>query len=270
MACPLVTPTRAALLCLLLGACQRVPLGDLPDEDEETSAESTGDAVTTGPVSGGGGGGGPQFECEPADEQSCGDGEKCTAVSDGGPQNRFRCVTDDTTILPGDDCTPAQGTGQDGCSTGHACLMSQPDDIQGRCLPLCHFDEDCEPGACQTSPYTLTTFCAAPCDPLVPACDPGMACRQTVDRFVCGMNIEETDIGQAGEECDLTSLRGCAENLLCMAYALVPACAYTACCTTVCDLTEGDEQCIAPALCGSPFAAPAPDFETIGACFVPQ
>ena len=270
MACHLVPSVRAALLCLLLGACQRVPLEDLPDDDEETTTpNSTGEQVTGGP-GGGGGGGGPQFECDPVAEDTCPEGQKCTAISDGGPQNHFTCVPDDTMILPGEDCTPAQGTGQDGCSTGHVCLMSQPDGVLGRCTPLCQNDDDCEPGACETSPYTLTTFCAAPCDPLVPDCPPGLSCRQTTDRFVCGMNIAETDNGQPGDECDLANLRGCAENLLCMPYALVPDCAYAACCTTVCDLTGGDEQCGAPAVCGSPFAMPAPGFETIGACYVPQ
>ena len=270
MACHLFTPARVALLCLVLGACQRVPLGDLPDDEEETAGlESTGDVVTSS-GGGGGGGGGPQFECEPGEEDSCPMGQKCTAISDGGPQNYFTCVPDDGELIPGDDCTPAQGTGQDGCTTGHACLMSQPEDVLGRCLPLCRNSDDCEPGACEVSPYTLTTFCADPCDPLVPDCESGFACRQAADRFVCGMNIEETDIGLPGEECDLANLRGCSENLTCMPYALVPGCAYTACCTTVCDLNAGDEQCTSPALCGSPFAAPAPGFETIGACFVPQ
>ncbi len=273
MACSIV-PVRAALLCLLLGACQRVPLGDLPGDDEQTTSD-TGDSaaeVTEGQVDGGGGGGnnGPEFECEPGDDDSCSAGQKCTAISNGGAQNLFTCVPDDSTILPDDDCTPAQGTGQDGCPTGHACLTSKPDDVTGRCIPLCRNDDDCEPGACETSPYTLTTFCADSCDPLVPDCPAGLACRQTDDRFVCGMNIAETDIGVPGDSCDLGLLRGCAENLMCMPYALVAGCAYAACCTDVCDLTLEEDPCPSPSLCGSPFAQPAPGFESLGACFVPQ
>ena len=269
---PVVRPTvstRALLLgLLLLGACQRVPLGDLPADDDMTGSTSGPAQVTDGPADDGGGG--LRFDCEPGDDRSCGPGEKCTAISDGGPQNHFICVPDDAAILPGDECTPAEGTGQDRCATGYACLRSQPGDALGRCFPLCRNNDDCEPGACETSPYTLTPFCADPCDPLAPACPPGLACRQTEDRFVCGMNIAEVDVGQSGELCDFSQRRGCAENLICMPYALVAGCSFSACCTTVCELDGLGPQCSAPALCRSPFAQPAPGFEALGACYVPQ
>lgn len=266
-------PVRLALLSLVAlaaVACQRVPGDDEPME-ESSGTDSGGEVVTDSGLDaeGGNNNNGPQFECEPGDETSCSMGQKCTAVSDGGPQNHFKCVPDDGKLLPGDDCTPASGTGQDGCTSGHVCLVSGLDDTQGRCLAACRNDDDCEPDACEISPFTLTTFCAAACDPLAPACDSGFGCRQSEDRFTCSMTLDETDIGQPGEPCDVFNLRGCADNLACMPGALVPGCASQSCCTTVCDLAAGDGQCPGGTLCNQMFATPAPGFESIGACFVP-
>lgn len=274
MACP--SPRALVVLTLLTApvlACQRVPSDQLPDIEEETetgTGTGTGEAPPTGgPVDEGGDVMAPAFDCEPVDEKSCPTGEKCSAISQGGAQNHFTCVPDDSELLPGDDCTPAQGTGQDGCTTGHVCLVSDIEDSQGRCFQGCRNDNDCEPAACEISPYTLTNYCTPSCDPLVPDCDPGLACRQSEDRFVCGMNLDETDIGQPGDPCDPTQLRGCAENLACMPGALIPGCAAGSCCTSVCDLAAGDEQCTSPTLCRPLFENPAPGFEAIGACFVP-
>jgi hypothetical protein len=261
---------RTALACLLLTACQRAPFESSLDDESSGSGDDTGN-VDSGPVTDGDNDSGiaPVFGCDPGDEKSCPTGEKCTAISEGGPQNHFQCVPDDGMLIPGDECTPAEGTGQDGCTTGHVCLRNDPDAQLGRCLAACTNDDDCEPGACQESPYTLTTFCADPCDPIVPECDMGFNCHQTDDRFVCDMLLSDTDIGQAGEPCDAVGLRGCAANLACLNGALVPGCFGQSCCATVCDLTVGDEQCPSPTLCRPLFTAPAPGFENVGACYVP-
>lgn len=271
MACSSLSRLAALALASAVLACQQVPSSELPEVEEETdTGTTTEDVVTGGPGNDDdGGNNGPEFECEPADENTCPTGEKCSAVSEGGPQNHYKCVPDDGVLLPGDDCTPAQGTGQDGCTTGHVCLISDIEDQQGRCLQGCQNNEDCEPGVCAISPFTQTSYCADSCDPLVPACDPGLSCRQDEDRFICGMGLDETDIGLPGDGCDGANLRGCAENLACMPGALIPGCNFSSCCTNVCDLEAGDAQCPAPTLCRSLFAMPAPGFETIGACFVP-
>ncbi len=261
--------TRATLACLLLAACQRAPFDTTPEEDESSGSDSSDSNDVDGPPATDDGGIAPQFACDPGDENSCESGEKCTAISVGGPQNRFECVPDDGVLIPGDECTPAEGTGQDGCTSGHVCLRTDPDAQLGRCLTACRNGEDCEPGACQVSPYTLTTFCAAPCDPIVPDCEMGLGCHQTQDRFVCDMLLSETDIGQAGEPCDAVGLRGCAANLACMNGALIPGCFGGSCCTTVCDLTVGDSQCGSGTLCRPLFTTPAPGFENVGACYVP-
>ena len=260
----------AVLGLLPLAACQRVPFDEPPIEEASSSSGTSGGGVTdeAGDSNGDEGGFGPEYKCEPGDPTSCPEGQKCSALSNGGPQNKFQCVNDDGGLLPGDECTPSPGTGQDGCSSGAVCLLSGPEDTLGRCLQGCRNDDDCEPGKCTQSPYTGTTFCADSCDPLESSCPQGLVCRQANDRFLCGMKIE-IDTGLTGDNCDLTSLRGCVENHACLAGATVPGCGSESCCTNTCDLALGDEQCVAPSLCRPLFGEPAPGFEGIGACYVP-
>ncbi len=261
--------TRATLACLILVACQRAPFDTTPTDESSGTGDGGDSNDVDGPPVGDDGGLAPEFSCEPGDEQACPAGQKCTALSKGGPQNRFECVPDDGMLIPGDECTPSESTGQDGCTSGHVCLRSDPDAVLGRCLAACRNDDDCEPGACQESPYTLTTFCAAPCDPIVPDCEMGFGCRQTPNRYVCDMLLSDTDVGQVGEPCDAAGLRGCAASLACLNGALVPGCFGSSCCTSVCDLSLGDDQCAPGTLCRPLFAAPAPGFESVGACYVP-
>ena len=70
-----------------------------------------------------------------------------------------------------------------------------------------------------------------------------------------------TDIAQVGEPCDAVGLRGCAANLACLNGALVPGCFGSSCCTSVCDISQGDEQCafFPGTVCRPLFAAPAPE-----------
>jgi hypothetical protein len=263
----MASPARAAAVLLLaLAACQRVPL-DEPEPPEETDTDTDG-----APTTGGGDDGSqePMFGCTPGEANTCPMGQKCTALGNGGQaQNDFQCVNDDGILPPDEDCEPAPGTGQDGCTAGYVCLLDGVEATVGTCLELCSGDEICEPGKCTVSPYTLTPFCADACDPLVPDCPQGRACLQGDDRFVCGMPLEETDIGDVGDNCDSFNLRGCAEGNACLPGALVPDCQSGACCTNVCDLSSGDEQCATPAQCKPLFPEPAPGFEHLGACYVP-
>ena len=259
----------AALCSLpLSSACQHVPTTADQEPQEESSGGSSGNVLDDGGEDDGGGGNGPVFNCEPGNETSCPPGQKCTALATTGPQNHFECVADDGELLPDDECTPAPGTGQDHCTTGHVCLVSKPEDTLGRCLQACRNDADCEPDKCTQSPFTSTTFCAKSCDPLVPSCTQGLVCRQADDRFLCGMAID-VDTGLTGDNCDGTTLRGCAENFACLAGALVPGCNSGNCCTNTCDLAGGSDQCVAPSLCRALFPSPAPGFENVGACFIP-
>lgn len=253
-----------ALAWILLGACQRVPLGDsasagdqVHDDDNDTDDPGPPPDLT------------PIYDCEPSGAPACPMGQKCTAVSDGGLQNHFKCVEDDGVLLPLETCTPQPVTGQDQCGAGTVCLAVTSGDLSnGLCFPICRNDSDCELGLCTTSPFSGTTFCADSCDPLVPICPPGLGCRQAHDRFVCEM-LTDVDMGTQGANCAAGNHRGCAATYACMPGALVPACASGNCCTTTCDLGQGDAQCSSPALCEPLFPSPAPGFDHVGACFVP-
>lgn len=271
--CP-VARRRARLLhvlsILLLGACQRVPLGD--DEggsDGPAETDSDGGGGSSGPpTSGPPPDPTPMYDCEPAGPSPCPVGQKCTAVSDGALQNHFKCVPDDGALPLYEPCVPDPEGGQDLCGAGTVCLAySEDDPVSGRCFPLCRNNSDCEPGVCTTSPFTGTTFCADNCDPESPACLPGLGCRQQLDRFTCEM-VLNVDTGLTGAACLESSARGCADTLACLPYALVPMCNSPSCCTTTCDLTEAD-TCPSPTICEPLFPTPAPGFENVGACFVP-
>lgn len=254
---------------MLLGACQRVPLGDGDsasdgddDSDTEPGPPTTGTPEPPPDLD-------PVYDCEPAGLPGCPMGQKCTAVSDGGLQNHFKCVPDDGVLLPFDPCLPAAASGQDGCGAGTVCLAHTEDDqTAGRCFAICRNDVDCDPGLCTTSPFTGTTYCADSCDPLIGVCPPDLGCRQAKDRFICEMSLE-VDMGLTGANCSEFSLRGCADTYVCMPGALIPACGSSSCCTNACELDGPDSQCDSPSLCKPLFAEPAPGFEGIGACFVP-
>jgi hypothetical protein len=259
------------LSILLLGACQRVPLddddGSAGEGPEDSDGDSDGGAPTTGPqepppdFT-------PVYDCEPNGVPPCPSGQKCTAVSEGGLQNHFKCVPDDGQLPIYEACVPDPDSGQDGCGAGTVCLAyTEQDLLSGKCFPVCRNDSDCEPGLCATSPFSGTTFCADDCDPEAPLCLPGLGCRPAYDRFICEM-ILDIDTGLTGADCFPMSARGCADNHACMPNALVPMCNSASCCTTTCNLSEPD-PCPSPTLCTALFPAPAPGFEDVGACFVP-
>lgn len=263
---------RPVLSFLLLGACQVPPgetVGDIPGDDDgdDSTGEIDDGPPTTGSNDTNDAPPDPVYDCEPADPSACPMGQKCSALSDGGAQNHYQCVADDGELLPYDPCIPAPGNGQDGCGGGTVCLGYGEDDLgSGRCFRGCRNDADCEPGVCVTSPYSGTTYCAENCDPLVGQCPPGLGCRQTEDRFACEMTLSD-DVGGAGDPC--FGFRGCANTLACMPGELVPGCSSSACCTATCTTDGPADQCAAPAICASMFNEPAPEFELIGACFVP-
>lgn len=269
------TPLRArafahALSILLFGACQRVPLdGDDGGDDGPGETGSTGDTGgSSTPTSGPPPDPNPVYDCEPSGDPPCPAGQKCTAISHGALQNHFVCVPDDGALPPYGECVPDPESGQDMCGAGTVCLAySEDDPVSGRCFPLCRNDSDCEPGVCVTSPFSGTTYCAEACDPGAPVCQPGLGCRPQTDRFACEMVLKD-DTGLTGAPCFGPSARGCADSLVCLPFALVPNCNAANCCTTTCDLS-GPDTCPSPTLCEPLFPTPAPDFQDVGACFVP-
>ncbi|MFZ6183578.1 hypothetical protein [Nannocystis pusilla] len=274
---PGVTAARlvSVLAFLSFGACQRVPYddddtaGNQGDDESDTDTDGGGDTQPTTGAPEPPPDLNPVYDCEPSGTPACPEGQKCTAISEGGLQNHFKCVPDDSAILPLEPCVPAPESGQDACGAGTVCLSpTQDDPTSGLCFSLCRNDIDCDPGLCVTSPFSGTTYCADSCDPLVAICPPNLGCRQGTDRFVCEMLLD-VDMGTEGANCSEFNGRGCAPTYVCMPGALVPNCGSSSCCTSTCATNEGDAQCASPSLCEPLFPSPAPGFESIGACFVP-
>ncbi len=233
--------------------------GDDDDDDDESDDESDDDEADES-----GDDGNPTLDCDPVDQTGCADGEKCTVTESAG-QVEYVCVSDAQNLDPYSACTPALGTGMDGCPAGHACLADEMDN--GLCVPLCLDDADCDMGLCIEPSTTTAQHCGDACSPFEGGCIPPMQCRRASDRFVCEFG-RNGDTGMATDPCSLMGDEGCAEGFVCVPGELVPDCTSGNCCTPVCDASAGD-NCPSPSICAPIFSSPAPGSESIGACFVP-
>jgi len=231
------------------------------EEDDDGSDDDDADETTE---DGGTDDGNPTLDCDPVDQTGCADGEKCTVVESIG-EVTYTCVADDQDLDPYAPCTPALGTGIDGCFAAHACFGDELDN--GLCVPLCLETSDCQMGLCIAPPTTTATYCADECSPFETSCPAPMQCRRAMDRFVCEL-ARSADTGGQGDPCALASDDGCAEGFVCLPGELVPSCTEGSCCTNVCDTSVGG-GCDSPAICAPIFESPAPGSETFGACFVP-
>lgn len=216
----------------------------------DSSAEETGDdgpAVTN---------------CDPITAAECAPGQKCTAVLSGSSVV-FTCVETTGTAQTGDGCTVSLDDGLDGCAFANVCLG----DDDGTCRRLCDGPGDCTDGQCLDDPIHGVPHCARDCDAFEPACPSLLQCRRQSDRFSC-VDAVPGDDGSAGDPCLLDGDAGCGEGLMCVTGALVPGCASGGCCVPLCDLDAGD-SCSSPSTCNAALEAPAPGWESVGACFVP-
>lgn len=264
-------------------ACQRLPsgsdeFGDAAGDDddgdttfgtgneEDDDDDSNGDVDPddTGPDDGTDDGN-PTLDCDPVAQTGCAASEKCTVVESVG-EVTYTCVNDDESLDPYSQCTPALGTGMDGCIGGNACFADEMDN--GLCVPLCLDSGDCQMALCVSPPTTTATYCANECSPFEASCTAPMQCRRAMDRFVCEF-ARVSDTGGQGDPCALSTDDGCGEGFVCLPGELVPSCTEGACCTNVCD-TSASGGCDSPAICAPIFESPAPGNETLGACFVPS
>ncbi len=279
MAC--THPSRLLLLLLAgsLGGCQQIPTED--NSTTGTSATSTGTDTDTDTSTGGEtssasngdptqGQAQPEYRCDPADEMSCAENEKCTALLQGGLQNLYDCVPDDSDRGPYEACMPAPESGADSCPPTTVCAPDTLEGTTGICAPLCVGDNDCDGGLCHENPFNNVPLCADKCDPFAAICPPGLQCRQTTDSFAC-LFPTEVDIGQETAQCLPEEDRGCSPGYVCEAGGLIPNCQSPTgfCCTALCD-TDGAETCPVPATCNPAFTDPAPGYESVGACYIPN
>jgi hypothetical protein len=257
------------LLCTLI----LVPLSCQTTEKLPGVESETGDGESEGDGDGDSGDGdadtgSPIFNCDPSEDMSCPDGQKCTVLESGGVPV-YDCVPDDTGLLPFESCTPAPMTGQDQCPDNHVCLAPNPDSQLGLCLQLCGTDDDCDSALCAAPPsHELIPVCAAICDPLAPLCPGEQECQRVrQSNFVC-QYPRSTDNGITAEPCDIVEDAGCAEGFVCETGGIIPECAGPSCCTALCDRTES--ACPSPTVCGPLELDPQPGLENVGACYVPQ
>ncbi len=265
--------TRGSSLLLLLAlGCQRLDVessdeGPTPgDTTGSTSGESEGSSASdesdegTDPETGGS----VTFDCDPIAQTGCNPDEKCTVVLQAGDVN-YTCVADDISLEPLGDCESALETGTDGCPAGYACLDDEND--QGLCVPLCLDSGDCDNAVCLPELEHGIPYCAAECSPFEGGCAAPLQCRRLNDQFACSF-ARPDDVGGQGEPCTTQEDAGCGEGFVCLPGGLVPSCSSDNCCSTVCDVLNG--ECESPSTCVPLFDSPAPGSESIGACFVPS
>lgn len=263
---PRIRLLPCSLLLIACISCQPATYDESSDEAGDGDGE-TGDGDGDGPGDGDSGDGDPTFNCDPTLEMPCPAGQKCTALSTGGPPI-YDCVADDTEKLPYESCTPAPATGQDGCPTGHTCIAA-PDSNAGVCMPLCTNDGDCDLALCTAPANSQVLVCAAICDPLSPLCPDQQDCQRVRKaNFVCEFPFSD-DNGTTAEPCNAVLDVGCAEGFVCETGGIIPGCVDSSCCTALCDRSEAD-PCVPPMICGELPLDPQPGLENVGACYVPQ
>lgn len=210
---------------------------------------------------------------EPCDSfaQDCPEGEKCVPyAASGSTWNALKCVPIMGDKASGEDCTyadPFEST--DDCDGSTFCLAMGSGAV---CLPFCTGSVDtpeCPPMAACTFNAdvffdVVINFCIPTCDPLVQDCGEGDGCYWHGSDFVCLGTSADVPIG---EPCN-GFFNECAKGNACT--DLVLGCASSMCCTNLCDMNLGDEQCAAlPGTTCKPFHAQGlalPDFEHVGAC----
>lgn len=225
-------------------------------------------------------GGGLQFDCDVL-AQDCPPGDKCMPWADDGSNtwNATRCapIANDPDA-PGEPCTvegsPASGI--DSCELGAMCFHVDPETFEGTCVAMCTgtpMSPQCEAPeqACLIANDGVLALCLDTCDPLAPACDPGMGCYPSGlgDDFFCLPTAEVP--GTQGQPCE--GLATCDPGLVCLDAAAFPDCAGLACCTEYCDTSAG-LPCpgAAEGVVCQPWyedgMAP-PGLETVGVCTLP-
>lgn len=296
-----------ALALTLVAACSGDKDPNLSDTDASTGKEtsagetststatteaSTSTATTAGPTTDPSTGststttsggflqpmdGGSVSQCDPG-LQDCPDGEKCSPyVSTPG-----YCCVDATQCVQvigmkqyGEPCT--RDAENDDCDVGLFCMtMTSGSTGEGICLQMCSVDDQdtCPAGDCIAFNDGFLPLCEESCDPLIQNCDgDGFGCYAVLanDKFICAKSGYELDKGGDGDEC--YTIQSCKPGLVCIAGQVQEGCVTERCCTPVCDLSGGGEECVsALEECASPWAqgdAP-PAYTDVGLCTIPE
>lgn len=203
--------------------------------------------------------------------QDCPRGEKCMPwANDGGSSwNGTRCspIADEPAEL-GESCM-VEGSavsGLDDCGAGAMCFYVDANTLEGTCVPMCQGDSSnpiCpDDGICPVSGGGTLAVCLPRCNPLV-GCPDGQVCSPWGSDFLCAASSDESL--DFGEVCEFVN--ACSPGMLCAA-----PCDGQTCCTTFCDLAQGDPNPACPdaaagQTCVPYYESPAPEgFETVGLC----
>ena len=215
------------------------------------------------------------FECSPWDQDCC-PLEQCVPwANDGGDSfNANRCspVADNAAAV-GEPCM-VQGSavsGLDDCELGAICWNVDPDTLEGTCVPQCAGSPDApecpEDLVCSIAGEGSVNVCLPPCNPLMDSCPMDEACFDYGEQFVC-TGLPET--AAYGEPCHW--INACEPGLVCVDGETI-GCDDPACCTSLCNLTDGEPNPACPDAAMGQTCVPwdqvgdaAPGFEDLGVC----
>jgi hypothetical protein len=256
--------------------------------DTEESAESSSAASDDGSSTGGEttidapDAGGANQPCDTF-AQDCPLGEKCMPWADGGATwNANKCMPVAAhPHEPGDGCTALGGgtSGLDDCASASMCWDVDLETNTGTCVAFCTGSLEmpvCDDAAttCIVANGGVLAVCLPTCDPLAQNCpDADDGCYPAGDAFACAPDASDSE-GSYGDPCEFINV--CDPGLVCTDGDRVPACASTACCSQLCDLSQPNPaaQCSGEAQGQDciPWFEPAEapvGFEDVGLCALP-
>jgi len=279
---------RCGRLCALLGS-GLIACAEPASDDRETSATSTSEATSTGPVASqtnGGTSGADSTSAAPdlgdasgsacdIAAQDCPPQHKCMPVFILGVGFSAQCaVVDLEPLAPGDVCTlssPLIPTmASDPCDATSVCMSTGGDPMTGECVPMCPAgDADCRFAGqvCVVAYDGALRVCAPSCDPLSSDCPAGTACYPSppvLDRFTCAPVLPSA--GGYGTPCDDLQL-ACLPGHGC--FSGTAACGAQSCCTPWCSVRRAAPCPSADEACSVLVEGASPELADVGVCVVP-
>lgn len=214
--------------------------------------------------------GGACFEdTNPVDETGAmqSTGEECIAGTEGCPCIEGSCVGELACLS--NVCVDAGSTSAatgEATSEGTTTTTTTPETSTSATTTPTTLDEGpLDEGPPMTSDAAGGLPQGAQCDPFFDLCDIGLGCvGLDQSGFVCDV----PGPGQQNEPCDNEA---CGLGLLCMQAEVLAMCnSMVACCSALCDLNGGSDQCPTGLVCQElypPMKAP-PGYEHVGVCVV--
>jgi hypothetical protein len=209
--------------------------------------------------------GGACFEdSNPVDETGAmqSSGEECIAGTEGCPCIEGGCVGE--LVCLSNVCVDAgstsAATGETTTASTTSSATTTPETSTSTTTPT-----TLEDGPAMTSDVAGGLPPGAQCDPFFDLCDIGLGCVGLDENgFVC-------DVPGPGQQDEPCENEGCGVGLLCMQAEVLAMCqSMVGCCSALCDLNGGSDQCPTGLVCQEfypPMQAP-PGYEHVGVCIV--